>query len=202
METLIIHGCGGHARSVAASVMHEWDVFFVDDNGRPDEKIFGRPVFRDLEMIPAYEKAFHHIGTGDLVLKKKLFDEFSQRGFRFPALIAADAVIAAGARLEPGVFVGAGAYVGPLAHVGQNAIVNTRAVVEHDVSVGCHSHISIHASVAGYVRIGARVMIGAGATVIDKVSISDDVVIGAGAVVVREISIPGTYVGVPARRIK
>lgn len=202
METLIIHGCGGHARSAAVSVMPKWNVVFVDKNARPDEEIIGCPVFRNLEMIPAFGKAFHHIGSGDLNLKKNLFDKYSQQGFRFPVLIAPDAVIAKGADLEPGVFIGAGAYIGPLAHIGKNSIINTHAVVEHDVCIGCHSHISIHASVAGYTRIGSQVMLGAGATVIDKMNISDNVIIGAGAVVVHNISISGTYVGVPAHRIK
>jgi len=202
METLVIHGCGGHARSVAASVMRAWNVVFVDHNAGPDEEIFGCPVFRKLEMVSAFEKAFHHIGFGDLEQKKNLFNELSQRGYRFPVLIAPDAVIAPEANLEPGVFVGAGAYVGPQAHVGQNSIINTHAVVEHDVCIGCHSHISVHASVAGYTKVGSQAMIGAGATVIDKVDISDNIIIGAGAVVVCDISVPGTYVGVPACRIK
>jgi serine acetyltransferase len=34
------------------------------------------------------------------------------------------------------------------------------------------------------------------------VKLCDDVVVGAGAVVARDIVEPGTYVGVPARRVR
>lgn len=44
--------------------------------------------------------------------------------------------------------------------------------------------------------------IGAGATVKNNLIICEKTVVGAGAAVVRNIEEPGTYVGVPARRIK
>lgn len=41
-----------------------------------------------------------------------------------------------------------------------------------------------------------------GVIVSNDISICEDCMIGAGAVVVKNIDIPGTYVGVPAKRIK
>ena len=49
--------------------------------------------------------------------------------------------------------------------------------------------------------IGNRVSIGSNATLL-PVCVCDDVVIGAGAVVTKDILVPGSYAGVPARRIK
>lgn len=49
--------------------------------------------------------------------------------------------------------------------------------------------------------IGNRVSIGSNATLL-PVCVCDDVVIGAGAVVTKDIWVPGSYAGVPARRIK
>ena len=37
---------------------------------------------------------------------------------------------------------------------------------------------------------------------IDKISVCDNVIIGAGAVVIEDIMEAGTYVGIPAKRIK
>lgn len=50
--------------------------------------------------------------------------------------------------------------------------------------------------------MGQRVLIGAGAVVLPGVTIADDVTIGAGSVVPDNIVEPGTYVGMPARRIQ
>jgi len=49
--------------------------------------------------------------------------------------------------------------------------------------------------------IGDRVFIGVGATVVDGITICADVTIGAGGVVIGDIIDPGTYVGVPVRRV-
>jgi len=200
-KTLVIHGCGGHARSVASAVKGQWNVVFVDANARPGEIILGCPVFRSTDQVPGAERAAHHVALGLLAEKKALFESLRDEGVSLPVLIAPDAVIAEGAEIGDGTFVGIGAYVGPNARIGANTIVNTHAVVEHDVVVGDHTHISINAAVAGYSRIGSEVMIGAGATVIDKLRVGDRIVVGAGAAVVRDLTEPGTYVGVPAKRL-
>ena len=43
---------------------------------------------------------------------------------------------------------------------------------------------------------------GTGAHILQGLTISDDTIVGAGAVVTKDITEPGTYVGVPARKIK
>ncbi len=202
LETLIIHGCGGHARSVASAVRKRWNIVFVDANARPGERILGFPVFRSFDQIIGAESAAHHVAIGDLSEKKVVFESLLEAGYSLPVLIAPGAIIAEGAELGAGTFVGVGAYVGPNARIGDNSIINTHAIAEHDTVIGAHTHISINAAVAGYSRVGSEVMLGAGATVIDKVSVGDRIVIGAGGVVVGDLTEPGTYVGVPARAMK
>ena len=48
--------------------------------------------------------------------------------------------------------------------------------------------------------IGDNTWIGAGATISNNIHICEGCMIGAGAVVVKDIDLPGTYIGVPARR--
>ena len=200
-KTLVIHGCGGHARSVASAVKGQWNVVFVDDNARPGEIILGCPVCRSTGQVPCADSAAHHVALGKLAEKKALFESLRAAGRFLPVLIAPGAVVAEGATIGDGTFVGVGAYIGPRARIGANTIVNTHAVVEHDAVVGDHTHVSINAAVAGYSRIGSEVMIGAGATVIDKLSVGDRIVVGAGAAVIRDLTESGTYVGVPAKRL-
>ena len=202
METLIIYGCGGHARSVAAAVKDAWNIIFVDPGARPGEKIVGFDVLPDPGMISHPENCFFHVGIGDGEKRKEFFDILKSRKFRFPVLCAASALIGPETGIGEGTFIGEGVYIGPHVSIGKNNIINTRAMVEHDAVVGDHSHISINAAVAGYSRVGNSVMLGAAAAVIDHISICDDAVIGAGAVVCRDITSAGVYAGVPAVNIK
>lgn len=54
---------------------------------------------------------------------------------------------------------------------------------------------------AGVATIGQKCFISTGVRIIGPVHITDNVVLGANAVVVKDINEPGTYVGVPARKI-
>ncbi len=85
---------------------------------------------------------------------------------------------------------------------GSCVIVNLNATIGHDCVIGDFATISPGANISGNVTLGKRCYIGTGAAIIEGVTICDDVVIGAGAVVVKDITEPGTYVGVPAKRIK
>ena len=58
------------------------------------------------------------------------------------------------------------------------------------------------AKLAGTVTVGPDTWVGIGAVVSNNLSICGGSFIGAGAVVVKSVTEPGTYVGVPARRIK
>jgi UDP-3-O-[3-hydroxymyristoyl] glucosamine N-acyltransferase len=81
-------------------------------------------------------------------------------------------------------------------------IVNLNATIGHDCVIGDFVTISPGANISGNVLIGNRCYIGTQAAIVEGVAICGDVILGAGAVVVEDITEPGTYVGVPAKRIK
>ena len=81
-------------------------------------------------------------------------------------------------------------------------IINTCASVDHDCVLEDFVHVAVGAHVAGTVSIGAGTWIGAGATVSNNLQICGGCMIGAGAVVIKSITESGTYVGVPAEKIK
>ena len=104
--------------------------------------------------------------------------------------------------IREGTAVMANAVINPYVTIGQHCIINSNASVEHDNSISDFVHVSVGAKLAGAVHVGNRTWIGIGATVLQGIDICADCMIGAGAVVIRNIDIPGTYVGVPAYRIK
>lgn len=94
------------------------------------------------------------------------------------------------------------AYAGVRCAIGDAVILNTHASVDHECVLGDGVHIAVGAHLAGRVTIGDNTFVGSGATIGPDVTIAPDCIIGAGATVVRDITEPGTYVGVPARRIR
>jgi sugar O-acyltransferase (sialic acid O-acetyltransferase NeuD family) len=200
---LVIYGCGGHGRSVADCAMRMgWrEILFVDPQARPNERILDCPVYVEPPVSVKLPLAWF-VAVGNNVRRVELLRHFQEQDKCITSLISPLAYVSAFAKIGYGVFVGAYSYLGPNANIGDGAIVNTAAVVEHDCIIESGAHISVNSTLAGGVRIGKRVHIGAGATVIDGISICEDVLVGAGAVVTSDILRPGTYVGVPARRVK
>jgi sugar O-acyltransferase (sialic acid O-acetyltransferase NeuD family) len=201
---LCIVGCGGHARSVADVALDSGmaTLIFVDPRARDGEEILGYTVATPAQFLASGVRARHHIiALGDNAKREVEYGSFGNSEVGLVSVIARDARIGRGVLIGEGVFVGFGAHLGPSARIGDDVIVNTRAVIEHEVSVGSHTHVAVCAVLLGRSRIGQRGTVGAGAIVLDGVDICDDVTIGAGAVVTRNIEVAGTYAGVPARRL-
>lgn len=101
-----------------------------------------------------------------------------------------------------GIFIGHGAFVGSKAKVYDNSVINTGAIVEHHSIIGSHCNVAPNATINGLVTLGTEVYVGSGSTIIQLKCVCDKVMLGAGAVVVTDIVESGTYVGIPARKIR
>lgn len=199
---LLILGFGGHARSVAdvALAAGVAELLFIDANAQDGENFLGHGAVRKYAgnlpegwaCLPA---------AGDNHRRQRQCTEASERGWRLATLIAPSATIGTGASIGEGSFVAQHAHVGPMARVGRGAIINTNAAVEHECVVGEFVHVSVNATLAGRSRLGDFVFLGAGSTVIDCVEVGSQIIVGAGGVVGKSITVPGTYVGVPAKRL-
>lgn len=203
-QTLIIYGCGGHSRSIAdvALTIGYLKLVFIDNNARPNEEIFGFPV---LQMLPSHLESSPHptlIAVGNNHNRAELYQQLLNLDSLIVTLISPQAYIGKQSSIGRGSSILHGAHLGPQARIGENCIINTKCIIEHEVAVGDHTHVAIHATLAGRSKIGNYVTIGANATVIDGIEICDQVTIGAGAVVIDNIDEPGTYVGIPARKLQ
>ena len=198
MTDVIIIGAGGHARVIADIVLRQGDrlLGFLDDN--PDAK--GIPVLGKIADCHLWPHARFLIGIGNSQVRQKLATTL--QGVTFHTAIHPSATISPlGTTIGPGTVIMANAVINPGTTVGCHCIVNTGSIVEHDNTIGDYVHISVAAKTAGTVTIGNHTWVGIGATVSNNRTICSDCMIGAGAVVVKDITQPGTYVGVPARRL-
>ena len=197
---LTIIGASGHGR-VAADIAKQNgydEIEFLDDN--TELCSCGRwPVVGTSEGAEKINGDLF-VAIGNAAVRKRLMERFRDKNIA--TLIHPSAVVAKDVLIGDGTLVAAGAVINPGTAIGKGCIVNTCSSVDHDCFVGDYVHVAVGAHVAGTVSIGDSSFIGAGVTVVNNVSICHDCTVGAGAVVIGNIETPGTYVGVPAKRIK
>ena len=198
MKRLLIIGAGGHGKVAAdiARLNGYQEIAFLDDN--PEVRRCGEyPVIGTSQAVKDMDgDVFVAIGHGETrhVVQRSVSSE------RIATLIHPNAVVS-DAQIGPGTVVMAGVVINPGARIGKGCIINTSSSVDHDCRVADYVHVAVGAHIAGSVVIGDGTWIGAGATVSNNVSICPGCMIGAGAVVVNDIMEPGTYAGVPAKRL-
>ena len=204
MGRLFIVGCSGHGKVVAdiAVKVAKYDqIYFLDDNPKSkfcmDFQVVGNSNYAD---ISPEDEIFVAIGNSSV--REKFMKQYKRCGLRIANLIHPNAVIGMNVKIGIGTIIMAGAVINSDTELGNGVIINTGATVDHDNCIGDYVHVSVGAHLAGSVSVGMHTWIGAGAVVSNNLSLCNDIMVGAGAVVVKDIKEPGTYVGVPARKIK
>ena len=198
---LIIVGSGGHGKVIADNALKNGytDINFVDDNAVGI--CMGFPIIGkccDLEKLNDGKTDFI-IGIGNNSIRKIISERYD---VNWISLVHPSAQIAFGVSLGAGAVIMAGAVINSFAIIGKHCIINTHAVIEHDNIIKDFVHISPNVALGGKVYIDELTHIGIGATIQNNVYIHRECIVGAGAVVVKDIERTGTYVGVPARKIK
>lgn len=196
----MILGASGHGR-VAADIAGKTgydSIAFLDDT----KKTCGRyPVMGEIARFPGYDCDFF-VAIGNPQVRRRMQEMLLAAGKQVATLIHPSAAIGEDVAIGIGTLVAAGAVVNPGAVIGNGCIINTCASVDHDCVLADFVHVAVGAHVAGTVSIGTETWVGAGATVSNNLQICGGCMIGAGAVVVKSITESGTYVGVPAEKIK
>ena len=200
---IVIIGASGHGKVIAdiAKKNGYAEIVFLDDN-KLIKEYNGYPVVGTSEDTNQYGDSDFIVAIGNAQIRQEIQTRLIETGRHLTTLIHPSAVVGENVSLDIGTVVMAGAVINPCTKIGKGCIINTCASVDHDCLIGNYSHISVGAHLAGTVTIGSRTWIGIGAVVSNNIKITGDCMIGAGAVVVKNISETGTYVGVPARKIK
>jgi len=201
---LVILGAGGHGKVVADAALaaRQWQEVLATD--RDPERCQGA-LLPGVRLLPlddalALPDTVFHVAIGAAAARERETALLRQRALA--TVVHPAATVSPYAQLGPGSFVAAQAVLAPGVRIGRGVIVNHGAVIDHDAEVGGFSHVAPRAALGGGSWVGARVLVGAGAVVLPTLTVGDDVVIGAGAVVRVAIAGPGSYAGVPARRLR
>ena len=205
MKKLVIIGASGHGKVVAdvADAMEKYsEVLFLDDDESLESCNGYQVIGKSSEVERYVDGAEIFVAIGNPKTREKIQHKLESINAKIPVLVHPNVVIGSGVEIGDGTVIMPGAIINAGSSIGKGCIINTAASVDHDCNVGDFCHVAVGAHLCGTVNVGNSTWIGAGATVINNKNIAGDCMIGAGAVVVKNIEKSGTYMGVPARKIK
>ena len=203
-KNLIIIGASGHGK-VAADIalkMNKWKtISFLDDNKSLKTSLGLQVIGTSDHALKYKDQADFFVAIGKSITRASFQERLEARGFSIASLTHPDSVIGPQVEIGQGSVIMAGVVINCSSKIGKGCIVNTSATVDHDCTVDDYVHIGPGVNIAGEVNIGPMNWIGIGSIISNNVDICKGNMIGAGAVVVKDITKPGTYIGLPARRL-
>lgn len=209
MKRLAIIGSGDLGQLIAyhAHSDNHYEVAgFFDDFRQAGEQAGQFPVLGKLsDIFPSYEQGKFDciliaIGYKHFAFRKSTY-ELIKNKIPLGRIIHSNAYVAGSCRIGEGVVILPGCTLDDKVVLEDNVFVNTAATIAHDSTVKAHSFLSPRVAIAGFVVVGECCNIGINSTIIDNLNITGNVQTGGGAVVIGNIDVPGTYVGVPAKRL-
>ena len=212
MKKLVIVGAGDFGREVSwvaeriNAQTPVWELLgFVDDGAAVQGRtVDGYPVLGPVSWLEAVTDELYvvcSIGTGRV--RKQVMERVLANPHLRPAvLIDPAAIVGRNAQVGPGCVVCAGTVLAISSRLETHTIVNLNCTVGHDTVLEPYCTVHPGSNLSGRVHVGACTDIGTGTKIIQGLAVCPGCTLGAGTVVVRDITEPGTYAGVPARRIK
>ncbi len=208
MTEILIVGASGFGREVAWLIeeLKEWKVVgFIDDSEEIQNTIInGIPVIGKLDFLEKVtKKTYVTIAIGNPIIRKKISERLMEnKNIVFPNIIAKDIRINRTIKLGIGNIICTNNILTTNISIGNFNHVNLSCTIGHDVVFNNYVTVYPGVNISGNVEISDISEIGTGSKIIQGKHISSNVIIGAGSVIVKNIEEEGTYVGVPARRVK
>lgn len=202
-KPIIMIGANGHGKVVVdIAIKNGYKVSgFLDDNSKINS-VMGLNVLGNIDSFLDYiDSSVFFVSIGKTDIRKKITLKLREKGAQLITLIHPAAVVADSVKVGVGTVIMAGAIINPDTIIGEGCIINTGASVDHDCCIENYVHISVGAHIAGTVKVGNKTWIGAGVTVSNNITICSECMLGVGTVVIRDIKEPGTYIGIPAKKI-
>lgn len=214
MNNLILIGAGGCMRELVWQIQRfnekrqVWNIEGFVDVQKPAEPVMvGGDVIPylgdDTCLLSRKEEINIVICIGNPELRKKIADNLKQNpNLKFPNLILGDTAICPDVRMGEGCIISMDSRISTNVEMGNFVFLNIGAMICHDGRIGDFVTLSPDVKLAGSVEVADGCELGIGTRVIQGITITDHVRTGAGCVVVRDIAEPGTYVGIPAEKIR
>ena len=185
-------GNGGHAREVTAQMGIKL-VRFVDDQYMDNDTLpLSELDIEKYEVMVAIADPRDRYGTIQRLPK----------GVKFFNFIHPTALLMEDVEIGEGSFIGVNSILTTNIKIGKHAILNRGNHIGHDCVIGDFFSAMPGSVVSGNVRINDCVYLGNNASIKENLSIHSLTTIGMNGAVVKHIEEPGTYVGVPVKKLK
>lgn len=210
IRDLIIIGAGDFAREVAWVIERineecpQWNFLGYVDDSKAGRIVDGYPVLGSVEWLSKYEEDIYvtcAIGSGSV--RKGIYQKIrANRKIKLATIVDPSVIVGKNSIIGEGSIICAGSILAISSQVGINCIVNFSCTIGHDAVLEDFCTLNPSVNISGRVHICERTDIGTGTQIIQGKNIAAGTTIGAGAVVVKDIKEPGTYVGVPAKKME
>lgn len=212
MKELYIIGSGGFGREVAwlvervNQVNPSWNlVGFIDDNPNTwGTECNGYEVLGGTEILNnSDDEVWVVCAVGAAKTRKKIVEKIqNMEHVKFATLVDPSVINSSYVEIGEGSIICAGTILTVNITVGKHVIINLDCTLGHDDVIEDYVTIYPSVNVSGNVKVGTMTELGTGAKIIQGMDVSSEVILGAGAVVSKSLREPGTYVGIPAKKIK
>ncbi len=191
-EKIVILGFGGHAKSVADSIVKDGSYHIIGYTDTHECKSEFKYLGTDNELISIYKQGTHKavLGVGYMgksMIRDKLVNMAHEIGFEFPVIIDPSAIISEDAVIGEGTFVGKRVVINAESRIGDFCIINTGAIIEHENTIEEYSHVAVGAILCGNITVGHHSLIGAGVTIIQGKTVGNNCIIGANSTVISDV---------------
>jgi sugar O-acyltransferase (sialic acid O-acetyltransferase NeuD family) len=191
---LALFGYGGHAREVAAQI--DDDVtFFIDDKYATSD--ITKPIS---DFDPS--KYTMMVAVADSKDRFDIVQRLPKETKYFTFIHPSAIIMSDDIKIGDGCFIGANSIITTNVEIGNHCILNRGNQIGHDTKIGDYFSAMPGAIVSGNVTIYDLVYMGTNSSIKEKLSIHSLTTIGSNAAVIKHIEESGTYVGVPAKKIK
>ena len=190
---LALFGYGGHAREVAAQI-GEPVTFYVDDE-------YANDIAKPISEFNSEEEHMM-IAVANSQDRKAIVDKLPKETKYFSFIHPTVQVMKNNIEIGEGSFIGANSILTTNIKLGKHTLLNRGNHIGHDCIIGDYFSAMPGAIVSGNVTMGDCVYTGTNSSIKEKMIVCSGVIIGSNAAVVKHITKSGTYVGVPAKKIK
>ena len=203
-KPIIVVGTGGFAREVGTLLLDlgqgaHWAAFVERDGvWEKGHKLMGKPVWKESEVEMRRFQVV--IGVSDPSIREQIVDRLPL-DTEYPTLIHPSVVHSKWVEFGKGAIICAGCILTTAVQVGNHVQLNLNTTVGHDVHLADFVTTAPAVNISGNCQIGKGVYMGTQAATKQGISIGPGITLGMGAMAVKDLLEPGTYVGVPARKL-
>lgn len=211
MKKIAIFGSGGFGIEIYFMIIdlikndNSFNYHFI---GFFDDKIIPTsyaPYLGGINELNAFSDELNVvIGIGNPRILKIVTDKISNKNIIFPNIIHPSCKFIGEDTFSigKGNIILTGCTISCNVGIGNFNIMNTNVILGHDVKAGSYNVFSPNTLISGNINIGNQNFFGFNSGVIQGRKIGNNNVIGAGSTLLRNINNEGTYIGVPAQKIK